>query len=230
MCVACCEVAKMNQRRFDWGGVGCWRGVARRMCVCLVVTVTQAIFCKSGGTHTHPHDTHPHSSDCVATRLPSVSDNFLAAASPSSQPPLNLNPVHPRPPKPQTPESSMASTIVGTPQYLSPEMCDNKPYGKKSDVWALGCILYELCSLRKAFDGGTGGISGIIIKIMRGVYEPVPTGYSDELRGLVGTMLQVKPRRRWVVFGGSGLLAAARSVPESSRPLWLQSMGGSRRD
>lgn len=100
----------------------------------------------------------------------------------------------------------MASTIVGTPQYLSPEMCDNKPYGKKSDVWALGCILYELCSLRKAFDGGTGGISGIIIKIMRGVYDPVPTGYSDELRGLVGTMLQVKPRRRCVLcfWGGGG--------------------------
>jgi serine/threonine protein kinase len=93
-------------------------------------------------------------------------------------------------------ESSMASTIVGTPQYLSPEMCDNKPYGKKSDVWALGCILYELCSLRKAFDGGTGGISGIIIKIMRGTYEPVPAGYSDELKGLVGNLLQVKPKRR----------------------------------
>lgn len=90
----------------------------------------------------------------------------------------------------------MASTIVGTPQYLSPEMCDNKPYGKKSDVWALGCILYELCSLRKAFDVGTGGISGIIIKIMRGTYEPLPAGYSDELKGLVGAMLQVKPKRR----------------------------------
>lgn len=92
----------------------------------------------------------------------------------------------------------MASTIVGTPQYLSPEMCDNKPYGKKSDVWALGCILYELCCLTKAFDLGTGGISGIILKIMRGTYEPLPAVYSDDMKGLVALMLQVKPKRRCV--------------------------------
>eukprot|EP00882_Tetradesmus_deserticola_P010857 GHRQ01011476.1.p1 GENE.GHRQ01011476.1~~GHRQ01011476.1.p1 ORF type:complete len:341 (+),score=164.73 GHRQ01011476.1:126-1148(+) len=89
------------------------------------------------------------------------------------------------------PESSMASTIVGTPQYLSPEMCDNKPYGKKSDVWALGCILYELCTLTKAFDLGNGGISGIILKIMRGTYTPLPSCYSDEMKALVSSMLQV---------------------------------------
>lgn len=92
----------------------------------------------------------------------------------------------------------MASTIVGTPQYLSPEMCDNKPYGKKSDVWALGCILYELCCLSKAFDLGSGGISGIILKIMKGTYEPIPAAYSDDMKALVGAMLQVKPRRRCV--------------------------------
>jgi NIMA (never in mitosis gene a)-related kinase len=77
-------------------------------------------------------------------------------------------------------------------------MCDNKPYGKKSDVWALGCVLYELCSLSKAFDIGNGGISGIILKIMRGTYEPLPGGYSSNMQGLVGCMLQVKPRNRWV--------------------------------
>lgn len=90
----------------------------------------------------------------------------------------------------------MASTIVGTPQYLSPEMCDNKPYGKKSDVWALGCILYELCTLSKAFDIGSGGISGIILKIMRGTYEPLPAVYSGGMQALVGCMLQTKPSRR----------------------------------
>jgi NIMA (never in mitosis gene a)-related kinase len=86
----------------------------------------------------------------------------------------------------------MASTIVGTPQYLSPEMCDNKPYGKKSDVWALGCILYELCTLTKAFDLGNGGISGIILKIIRGTYTPLPDCYSEEMKALVGSMLQVR--------------------------------------
>ncbi|XP_047737422.1 serine/threonine-protein kinase Nek8 isoform X3 [Hyalella azteca] len=46
---------------------------------------------------------------------------------------------------------SKAFTVVGTPCYLSPELCQNKPYNKKSDVWALGCILYELLTLKMAF-------------------------------------------------------------------------------
>jgi len=40
-----------------------------------------------------------------------------------------------------------AMTVVGTPYYMSPEVCENKPYTFKSDVWALGCVLYELCTL-----------------------------------------------------------------------------------
>jgi NIMA (never in mitosis gene a)-related kinase len=42
--------------------------------------------------------------------------------------------------------SDFARTMVGTPYYLSPEMCEEKPYNEKSDVWALGCALYELCT------------------------------------------------------------------------------------
>jgi NIMA (never in mitosis gene a)-related kinase len=41
-----------------------------------------------------------------------------------------------------------ANTVVGTPYYMSPEVCENKPYTFKSDVWALGCVLYEMCTLK----------------------------------------------------------------------------------
>lgn len=41
-----------------------------------------------------------------------------------------------------------ARTVVGTPFYLSPEVCLNKPYTFKSDIWALGCVLYEMATLR----------------------------------------------------------------------------------
>ncbi|MCL4159842.1 UNVERIFIED_CONTAM: hypothetical protein GTU68_035695, partial [Idotea baltica] len=44
-------------------------------------------------------------------------------------------------------DSTSAKTFVGTPYYLSPEVCSNKKYDFKSDLWSLGCILYELCTL-----------------------------------------------------------------------------------
>lgn len=47
----------------------------------------------------------------------------------------------------------MANTIIGTCNYLAPELCDGKPYNSKSDIWSLGCILYELCAMEKMFDG-----------------------------------------------------------------------------
>lgn len=46
-----------------------------------------------------------------------------------------------------------AKTVVGTPYYISPEMCSGVSYNEKSDMWALGCILYEMCCLKKAFEG-----------------------------------------------------------------------------
>jgi len=47
---------------------------------------------------------------------------------------------------------AQAHTILGTPYYLSPEMCQGLEYGPKSDMWAAGCVLYEMMSLRKPFD------------------------------------------------------------------------------
>ena len=43
--------------------------------------------------------------------------------------------------------------VIGTPYYLSPEICEDRPYNRKSDIWSLGCLLYELCTLKHAFTG-----------------------------------------------------------------------------
>jgi NIMA (never in mitosis gene a)-related kinase len=58
-----------------------------------------------------------------------------------------------------------ASTVVGTPYYMSPEVCESKPYSYASDVWALGCVLYELVALRHAFDAPN--IIMLILKIVQ---------------------------------------------------------------
>ena len=53
--------------------------------------------------------------------------------------------------------TEFASTVVGTPYYLSPELCENAPYNEKSDVWALGVVLYEMLALRRPFEARNQG-------------------------------------------------------------------------
>jgi serine/threonine protein kinase len=77
---------------------------------------------------------------------------------------------------------------------MSPELFKNKPYSYKSDVWALGCVMYEMCNLRHAFDAQS--INGLAVKILKGSYPPINTVYSKPLRDLITKMLQVKPSMR----------------------------------
>lgn len=89
---------------------------------------------------------------------------------------------------------SKAYTVVGTPSYISPELCEGKPYNQKSDIWALGCVLYELASLRRAFEAQN--LPALILKIMRGTFAPISDRYSNELRQLILSMLHLDPNKR----------------------------------
>ncbi|XP_013978373.2 serine/threonine-protein kinase Nek1 isoform X4 [Salmo salar] len=88
----------------------------------------------------------------------------------------------------------LARTCIGTPYYLSPEICENKPYNNKSDVWALGCVLYEMCTLKHAFEAGN--MKNLVLKIIRGSYPPVSIHYSQDLRSLMGQLFRRNPRER----------------------------------
>eukprot|EP00698_Gefionella_okellyi_P005407 TRINITY_DN14959_c0_g1_i1.p1 TRINITY_DN14959_c0_g1~~TRINITY_DN14959_c0_g1_i1.p1 ORF type:complete len:738 (-),score=146.49 TRINITY_DN14959_c0_g1_i1:113-2326(-) len=81
----------------------------------------------------------------------------------------------------------MANTMIGTPYYLSPELCENKPYDYKSDIWALGCVLYEMTTLKHAFDAKD--MCALVIKILKGSYPPIPEQYSVDLQTLIAAML-----------------------------------------
>ncbi|EFJ53307.1 NimA-related protein kinase 3 [Volvox carteri f. nagariensis] len=91
-------------------------------------------------------------------------------------------------------DTELARTVIGSPYYLSPEICEDRPYNRKSDVWSLGCVLYELTTLRRAFDGQS--LPALVVKILRGKYPPVPTRYSTPLRALIESMLKQDPKDR----------------------------------
>ena len=88
----------------------------------------------------------------------------------------------------------LAKTVVGTPSYLSPEVCQESPYSSKSDIWALGCILYELCALEPPFDAQN--LISLFFKIIKGEFLRIPSKYSNPLNELVKAMLNTKPDER----------------------------------
>ncbi|KAI4818893.1 hypothetical protein KUCAC02_004184 [Chaenocephalus aceratus] len=90
--------------------------------------------------------------------------------------------------------ADMASTCVGTPSYLSPELCQDVPYSTKSDIWALGCLLYELCALRPPF--AATNLLSLFYKITKGEFDPVPNIFSDNISSLIQTMLCINPEHR----------------------------------
>ena len=89
-----------------------------------------------------------------------------------------------------------AHTFIGTPYYLSPEICEEKPYNEKSDVWALGCILYELINLKHPFNASNQ--AALFLKILNGKYENFSNiyKYSDELLKFIDLLLEKDLNKR----------------------------------
>ncbi|KAL4444132.1 hypothetical protein ABPG75_011869, partial [Micractinium tetrahymenae] len=86
---------------------------------------------------------------------------------------------------------------IGTPHYMAPEMWEHKAYSYSADIWALGCILHELCTLRPTFLSESERTEeDIKRRVLAGRYAPIPTRYSMDLARLVGLMLQRDPKDR----------------------------------
>lgn len=88
----------------------------------------------------------------------------------------------------------LCMTQTGTPYYASPEVWRDMPYDGKSDIWSLGCVLYEACALHPPFQAKD--MEGLYRKVLRGQYPRIPTHYSQELSDVISAMLQVNPRHR----------------------------------
>ncbi|CDW72959.1 protein kinase domain containing protein [Stylonychia lemnae] len=85
-------------------------------------------------------------------------------------------------------------TQTGTPYYASPEVWKDEPYDQKSDIWSLGCVLYEMIALRPPFQAND--MNGLYKRVIRGQYQKLPKQYSAELANMVSLLLQVNPQNR----------------------------------
>ena len=77
---------------------------------------------------------------------------------------------------------------------MPPEQFKGEAYGTKADVWALGCVLYEPLTRRRAFQ--SPNLNSLSVKVMRGDYGPLPPSYSQPMHGLVKSLLTVHAASR----------------------------------
>ncbi|KAF8624335.1 hypothetical protein AX17_007163 [Amanita inopinata Kibby_2008] len=92
-------------------------------------------------------------------------------------------------------QASFANTYVGTPYYMSPELMQEKAYDSKSDIWSLGCLIYELCALKPPFHEAKTHAE-LSICIRNGRIPPLPRGYSQSLSNVIKSMLSLNPAMR----------------------------------
>jgi NIMA (never in mitosis gene a)-related kinase len=85
-------------------------------------------------------------------------------------------------------------TQTGTPYYASPEVWNDAPYSYKSDLWSIGCVIYELCALRPPFQGKD--LDELYENVCKGKPERINEVYSDDLWKMIQMLLQVDVNKR----------------------------------
>uniref|UniRef100_A0A8B9V295 Serine/threonine-protein kinase Nek11 n=1 Tax=Anas zonorhyncha TaxID=75864 RepID=A0A8B9V295_9AVES len=88
----------------------------------------------------------------------------------------------------------LATTFTGTPYYMSPEALKHQGYNTKSDIWSLGCILYEMCCMDHAFSGHN--FLSVVLKIVEGDTPSLPDRYPSKLNAVLSSMLSKNPSMR----------------------------------
>ncbi len=89
-------------------------------------------------------------------------------------------------------KKGLAHTQTGTPYYASPEVWQDQPYDMKSDIWSLGCVIYEMAALEPPFKATD--LQSLYKKVIAGVFKPIPSTYSIELSEMVNSMLRLRPK------------------------------------
>ena len=120
-------------------------------------------------------------------------------------------------------------SIVGTAAYMSPEQARGQPVDKRTDIWAFGCVLYEMLTGRIAFAGETSSDTLAQVLTRDPDWSALPPGMPAGLRRLLGDALVRDPKERLHDIGDARIAIAhlSRDTPESvprvqrSRLPWL---------
>ena len=91
-------------------------------------------------------------------------------------------------------KNGLLYTQTGTPYYASPEVWKDKPYDSKSDIWSLGCVIYEMATLKPPFRAED--MDGLYKKVIKGSYQKIGDNFSKSLSSVIKSMLQVNPGNR----------------------------------
>jgi len=91
-------------------------------------------------------------------------------------------------------KKGLLRTQTGTPYYCSPEVWKDQPYDYKSDIWSLGCVLYQMITFLPPFRATT--MKGLYSKVIAGKYDSIPSNYSRDLTDMLKACLIVKPQDR----------------------------------
>eukprot|EP00929_Paragymnodinium_shiwhaense_P093485 TRINITY_DN53643_c0_g1_i1.p1 TRINITY_DN53643_c0_g1~~TRINITY_DN53643_c0_g1_i1.p1 ORF type:complete len:596 (-),score=133.12 TRINITY_DN53643_c0_g1_i1:93-1880(-) len=89
---------------------------------------------------------------------------------------------------------ALAQTRIGTPYYMSPELCEGTSYAWSADIWSLGVILYEMCALKYPFEAYN--LPNLVRKITTAPIPDLPTEYPDGLQKLFHGMMEREAEKR----------------------------------
>src|SRR5882672_2836496 len=116
----------------------------------------------------------------------------------------------------------MQGVVLGTPAYMSPEQARGKPVDKRADIWAFGCVLYELLTGKQAFRGETVQDTIAAVLEREPDWQALPTATPAKIRDLLERCLQKDAQCRPRDFRDLRIELEEVSTTATSRPWWLR--------
>jgi eukaryotic-like serine/threonine-protein kinase len=123
---------------------------------------------------------------------------------------------------------SMAGMILGTAPYMSPEQARGKSVDARTDIWAFGCVLYEMLTGRQTFTGET--TTDILAKVLEGQpkWEGLPLETPPSIRMLLEATLSKDPKQRLQHIGDAKVFLSRPTTLDKSAPVVIRDRGSRR--